>query len=321
MNARTYAAAALAAMCFGTLPAWGADPGLMKYVMPDAKVVAGANVDSAKASPFGQYVLSQIAPSDSEIQKLQAMLGLDPRRDVKELLVASTVAGPGGLVLARGFFDVPKITAAATAAGAISEAYQGTAILEDPKQKQGVAFPDGTTAVAGDIATVKAALDRAKVAAPLPAGVTGPVNYWSGTQDAWVVALVPPNTLKMPVGAPSMPNLTQQTAFQAVQQAAAGVKYGTNVVLTVQAQTDTAQNATSMAGVVQLLVNLGQAQAQSAQNGSAQQAADLLKSLVVKADGNLVNLTLSLPEPQFEQLLHPKRTTVRATPRRGAVAK
>jgi len=307
MNARIFLAATLVAASCGVLPARAADPGLLALVMPDAKVLAGVNVDQAKATPFGVYVLGQIAPQDQGLQQLAALLGFDPRRDVRELLVAATTtAGSTGLAAARGTFDPVKIAAAALLAGAKSENYNGINILEDPKQANGVAFLDSTLVVAGDVANVKAAIDRQKTPSVLPVALSSQVNLWSQTADAWVVVTGPPSLLKLTPGAPQVPGLTGQGAFSSVQQIAGGVKFGTTVALNAQAQTDTPQNATAMAGALQFLANL--AQMQTTQNA---QAGALLKALTVSADGVNVNIGLSLPADQFEQLAKPKPATVR----------
>ena len=47
------------------LGAFAADPSLLQLVMPDAQVVAGLQVDSAKSSLFGQYVLSHLSVNDT----------------------------------------------------------------------------------------------------------------------------------------------------------------------------------------------------------------------------------------------------------------
>ncbi len=156
----------------GALPA--ADPTLLNLVMPDAKVLAGVNVEQAKGTQFGQYVLNELQSHDAEMQKLITLTGFDPRRDVRELLVASDGA-PGsksGLALAKGMFDVAKITAAATMSGVTTEVYGGVTILEEPKkQMAGIAFLDANTVAAGDLASVKGAIDRLKSPQPLPAAV------------------------------------------------------------------------------------------------------------------------------------------------------
>ncbi len=52
--------------------------------------------------------------------------------------------------------------------------------------------------MAGDIATVKGAIDRLKSPQPLPAAVTVKVNQWSNSQDAWGITTVPPASLAPP---------------------------------------------------------------------------------------------------------------------------
>src|SRR5579871_3341557 len=136
-------AAMLAAVCAGWLPA--ADAGLLNLVMPDAKVLAGINVDQAKTTPFGIYMLSQIqAQGAQHLQQVAALTGFDPTQNLHELLIASNGA-PGshtGLVLARGNFDANKIQSAAVAGGGTTTTYNGVTLILDPKQMHAVAFPD-----------------------------------------------------------------------------------------------------------------------------------------------------------------------------------
>src|SRR5450759_3730606 len=104
--------------------------------------------------------------------------------------------GKTGLALAKGNFDVAKITAAATLAGVVTEVYNGVTILEEPKkQEAGMAFLDATTVAAGDIASVKGAIDRLKSPQSLPAVVSVKVNKWSNSQDAWGITPVPPTSV------------------------------------------------------------------------------------------------------------------------------
>jgi hypothetical protein len=159
-------------------------------------------------------------------------------------------------------------------------------------------FFDATLAVMGDVPSVKAAIDRRTAPAVLPSALLTQVNQWSTSEDAWVVDIAPLASLNLPAGAPKLPGGAQVTAFKAVQQAASGVKFGAVVTVTTQAQTDTAQDATALAGILQFAANL--AQAQTTQNA---QAATLLKALSVTATGTTVNLTLSMPEAQIEQLV------------------
>jgi len=301
MNARILTTATLAIAFTAVLPAKAADPQLLNLVMPDAAVLAGVNVDSAKTSPFGQYVLSQMQSNDQDMQKLIALTGFDPTQDVSELLAASNGTPKTGLVVARGKFDAGKITAAALAGGGSTETYGSATIIEDPKQTHGVAFLSATLVVAGDLASVKAAIDRQSAPAPLAAVVSTQVNQWSGSQDAWAITTVPPSSLQPPSNAPKLPGMNGQGPFQTVQSAAGGVKFGAVVVVTAQAQSDNAADAASMGDALKLLANL--AQMQSAKDPTA---AALAQSLQVTISGSTLNVTLSLPADQLQQIVTPK---------------
>ncbi|HTP35689.1 MAG TPA: hypothetical protein VMJ75_26100 [Candidatus Acidoferrales bacterium] len=280
---------------------FAADPILLNLVMPDAKVVAGVNVQQAKGTPFGQFILNQMQTSDAQVQALIALTGFDPRRDVNELLVASDGApqSHSGLALARGTFDVAMITAAATQHGAVTEVYGTTTIIEDPKQEGGIAFLNSTTVAAGDITSVKGAIDRQTMAQPLPAAILVKINQWSTSQDAWGITTVPPSSLAPPNAIKNGgQNVPFAGAAQNVQQAAGGVKFGGIVVFSGEATTDTAQNAQTLGDLVKLMINLAQMQA-----GTDPNAAALIKSVTVNNSGNVVKVSASLPEDTFIQML------------------
>jgi hypothetical protein len=313
MNARTLSAASLATAFAVVLPAQAADPQLLNLVMPDAVVVAGANVAQAKTSQFGQYILQQIQSSnDTGLQKLIAATGFDPTQDVSETLAASNGTKQSGLVLARGTFDAAKIAAAASGDKAVLETYNGVTIVEDPKKTFGLAFPSSSIAVAGDLADVKAALNRVSAPSVLPAALVVQIGQWSESQDAWAISTVPLSTFHPAAqgavkgAAATLPGLNGQGVFQAIQSAAGGVKFGTNDVITAQAQADNAQDAQSMADALKLLVSLAQLQA-----GNQPGLAAVAQGLQISASGAALNVTLSIPETTLEQLLvHPNNTTV-----------
>jgi hypothetical protein len=297
-------------------PANAADSRLLSLVMPNAKVLAGVNVGQAKASPFGQYLLGLIHTSqDQRWQELTNQTGFDPTRDVSEVLLAST-GTPGersGLLLATGYFDPAKILAAAAQHGAATETYGGLTILKDPKGLNGIAFLSSSIVVAGDLANVKGAIDRRQTPAALPSTLTVQVNQWSGSQDAWAVSLIPTSAVPAPKGAPQLPGLGPQsdTVFRSIQQAAGGVKFGNQVTVTAQAQADTAQNAQAMGDALKLLASLAQ---MHSQNNAALRA--VLATLTIAPQGNLLNVSFSVPEDQIQQLVRPRAQPSSRTERR-----
>jgi hypothetical protein len=256
------------------------------------------NVDQAKATPFGQYVLVQIQSESQHLQQLATLTGFDPTRDLHELLIASNGAQPkaSSLVLARGNFDPGKIQAAAVGGGATTQPYGGTTLILDPKGGNAVAFlSNGTIAIAGDVVSVKGALDRQTAPATIDAGLSVQVGQLSTTEDAWGVSEIPPPAMAVPPGAGGNTPPIPVTAFQKITQASGGVKFADPIVVTANAQATSANDAGSIAGVLQFLANLGQMQGQ--QNP---QAAAILKSLVVTSNGNTVQISLSISEAQAE---------------------
>jgi len=296
MKALLTSTAALAALFSGVLSA--ADPQLLNLVMPDVKAMADINVAQAKTSPFGQYVMTQV--ETQQLAQIAALTGFDPTKDVDELLVAGNGAAQhSGLALALGNFNVTAISALIATQKVVTETYHGVTIFEDPKKEGGLAFLSGSIAAAGDLTNVKAAIDRVSSPSTLPASLLVEIGQLSAANDAWALTTVPPSSLKSLGDAPAVPGAGNMLAM--VQSASVGLKFGANVVLTGQAQADTAQNATAAAGLIQFLVNMAQMKA-----ADEPQVQALAKALTVSANGATVNISLTLPSEQFQELLHPK---------------
>ncbi len=305
MKPRILSTAALAAVFCGSLPA--VDQNLLNLVMPDAKIVAGVNVLSAESSPFGQYVLSQFA-GNANFTVATTQLGFDPTKDVNEVLTASNgVKGsPSGLAMATGTFNVSAITTAAVAGNAVTETYKGVTLLEDPQKNGAVAFLSSTLAVAGDVASVKGAIDRQSAPQALPSALLAQIKSLSASEDAWFVSAVPLTSFLGPNAGLGAPGLganakTQLNIANQIQSASGGVKFGANVAFTAQAQADNAQDAANMAGMLQLMANMLQLQA-----SSNPQAAAIGKALTVTSSGTAINVSLTLPDAQFQELVKPK---------------
>ena len=88
-----------------------ADARLLSLVMPDAKMISGIDVDRVKATPFGRFLIDQVPAGDQAFQNFSSATGLDPRRDIREIVMASPGAPERktGLVLVRGTFDAARI--------------------------------------------------------------------------------------------------------------------------------------------------------------------------------------------------------------------
>jgi hypothetical protein len=294
----------LAASCVFLLAtvASAADPQLLNLVMPDAKVLSGFNVDQIRVSPFGQFILSQMM-IDSGFNELVSVTGFDPRRDVHEVVMAS----PGdpqrkvALLVVRATFDSARVVALAQSSGVTPENYHG-AILLTPGKKEaiphGVAFLDNAIVIAGDLDSVRAAIDRRGTTSGLSTDVLNKVTQTSAGQDAWIVSSVPFSSLAAVAPDRNVKGALQGDLLKSVEQASGSLRFGNIIEVNGELAAHTAQDASSLADVLRFLLNL----AQSSASGQAAQFATLLKSLTVSAQASAVKLSVSIPETDLETL-------------------
>jgi len=295
----------------------GVDPALLALVQPDAKMLVGIQVTQAQSSPLGQYLLSQVE-LDSTANKVMTAAGFDPRRDLREILAASG-DGTAGLMLGRGSFQPAKISKAAVAAGAVASTYRGTEILtlknsadgkNDGKNKLAgsMAFLDASTVAAGDSDSVKAVIDRrasGQAKGPLSVELAERARQISAIDDAWVASLTPPSAFS---GTAKNSQLGPfENLLQSALQLSAGLKFtATQVTLSVEVLTRSAQDAQSMADVLKFLAGMIQQASNSNASPNTSKTPSLGESTKVSTTGPTLHLTISVPEQQMEQLIIPE---------------
>jgi hypothetical protein len=290
--------------------ALAADPALLSMVMPDAKVVAGLQVDSTKTSLFGQYVLTHMQPDDASFKKFLADTGFDPRRDLTEILMASNwqnnTPDSRWLVLARGAFNPAKIATLVEANGGTATSFQGVNILfTNPKQPStavvtGIAFLDNSTALMGDLSSVKSAIQRKQSNATPSSTLLSKVRDLSSNNDFWFVTLVPLSEFAGAMPDPNLQGAMKGNLLQAVSQASGGVKFSNPVVLSAEAVTRSDKDAEALADVVRFLVGLVQQSREN--NATAGQISSLLDTLNLQTSANVMTMSLSIPEKTLEQI-------------------
>jgi len=291
------------------LGAFAADPALLQMVMPDAQVVAGLQVDSAKSSAFGQYVLAHLSVNDTKLQEFTAETGFDPRHDVTDLVIASNwkpnTPDNRWIVAAHGAFNIAKITGVAQANGGVLAPYQGINIVTHPASSNlqsatGIAFLDNSTALVGDLTSVQAAIDRKLSNAPANSSIVTKAQTASSGKDFWFVSLVPLSNFSSSIPDPS--GAMQGNLLAAINQASGGIRFGDTVTITAEAVTRSEKDAQALVDVVKFFASLVQLNRQ--QNPAAGQVATLLDTLKTSTSGNTTTISLAIPEQQLEQLLN-----------------
>ncbi|HUS06154.1 MAG TPA: hypothetical protein VMZ52_07660 [Bryobacteraceae bacterium] len=301
-------------------PMLAADAALMNLVPPDATVVAGIRIDNTANSKLGQHLLSQMKDEDAGFRGFIQATGFDPRRDLRELIIASTAAAQlaaqsgaqkgRGLVLARGVFDVPRIFALAKTAGAPLLKYQGLDVLANSGAGW-VVFPDNSTAIAGDPQMVKSALDRRQGGAPLDAGMAAKVNEFSGRYDIWMVSSAPVSQFAGRMPDRQLSGAMKGDMLRGIEQTSGGIRFGTIIQVGGEAVTRSEKDAAALLDVVKFLTGMLQL---NREKPDAAKFATLLDTLELKSEANVMKFNLSVPEADVEKLLTaPKAPARRAT--------
>jgi hypothetical protein len=297
------------------LPALAVDPALLRMVPAGAKVVAGIDVQTATASPFGQFVLAQAQRGDADLQNLIQATGFDPRRDITELLFVSLEETPrhgNGLVMARGRFDADRLIAYAQTHGkATATTYNGVKFVSVGDGDNGAfAFLDATTAVAGNSPNVKAAIGRRSAADSLEHALASKVQDLSSNYDAWMVASgVLTGKVLPPMGAAAPKTPINAAVLQSIEQTSGGVKFGSTVQVTGEAVTRSDQDATALVDILNFVTSMIQL---NRERPEVAQFAAALDSLKVTSAGTAVKVSVSIPEGDLERLMtQPKQRPTR----------
>jgi hypothetical protein len=298
---------------------------LFSFVMSDAQLIAGAHVDAAKNSPFGQFVLSQIQAGNSYLQGFMTTTGIDPRSDVTEVLIASNGA-PGAkvrwLIGAHGTFSgsIETIEVNALKNGGTITRLPGVDLVTFNSEAGGNPqaanvciglFTDGMTDVIGDCTSVQAAIQFGLVSAGPASPVGLKAQQLRTEEDLWFASVIPVSQFANLIpggdsgGAGNLGGVLKNNLFQAIQQISGGVKFASasgalGAQFSAEVMMDSAQNANSLLNVVNFIVGLLQMNAGSMPVAGS--LVSLLGSLQASVDGSTLNIGLSVPEATLEQL-------------------
>lgn len=301
---------AVLSVLFCASAAFGADAALLKLIMPEARMVAGMDVERARDSYFGRKLLEQMdTVKDADFTKFVAMTGFDPRRDLREVLIAAPDANTSkgqALILVRGAFDTGRINGFMKVAGiAPAETLGGIDfyVKSDGKAEMGFAVVDSSLAVAGNKDAVRAALQRRSGAgSALAAATYAKVQTLSKTNDIWAVTSIPVAELSgaLPGGNAGPAGMMGGDAFKGIEHAAMGIRFGTEFMeLTAETVSRTDKDATSIADVVRFLSTMVQ---MNREKPEVKPFATALDAMKLTTDARTTTLTISLPMAEMEKM-------------------
>jgi hypothetical protein len=154
------------------------DPALAALVPADTFLLSGIRMSELRTTPLYVKMLSQDLAST--LDDFARNTNFDIRKDVSDILIASTPTGSGKVVLARGNFKIQA------PAGFKKSAYKGVAVYS--KGEAAYAILDATTAVAGTEPEVRTVIDRKQSGQRGAAALVDRARALPGAGQIWLVA-------------------------------------------------------------------------------------------------------------------------------------
>jgi len=296
----------------GPLPAEG-------LLLPaDARFVVGVDVRRFTASPF--YRKFRAEARLEAFRDLEEKTGLDPERDVDQVLIAGREpAGRGkGLVIVLGSFDTYKLgrTIETTArerdklVGRTFEGYTEYVFGDGGTEARAVAFLDRQALLIGSQAAVEAALTgRAQGAAPLRANVSimGLLERVKPGSTFWMVG--DQSLLQNLPGTVPGPDGGNAITLPALKSLIVTGDLDPVVSLAITGDTPDAEAAKNLANIVTGFVSLMALQA-----NQKPELKGLAQAISVATDQSRVHVNARVPYEMLEAL-HPRRAGIApATP-------
>ena len=290
----------ITALFFAPL-AGAADPALLDFIMPDARVVFGADIAKMSSSPFHSSFNQSVQGANPELQKLMDAAGFNPMRDLQEVLFASPGIGkhPAALLVARGDFNASRLTAFAESSGSKISEFAGVPILSDPEKDSGAFALLDNIILAGTKEQVQAALGRRGRGMILNTQVATKIAALSGRYDAWLVSIAPLATIAdhLPADA-RVQGLTNTEALRQIEHFSVGLGVSADLKLEAEMVMTNSKSAGSFAEGIQML--LGVLQKSSNEEPGIMAA---LQNLNFGVDQNRVHIGFTVPGAEIEKAI------------------
>jgi hypothetical protein len=277
----------------------------------DAKFVMGFDVKRFAASPFYERFKAQRGMKPEALAELEAKTGLDPARDLDQIVVAGTGVKGAGVAVALGHFDLYKLGRAIEASGkAHGTSYEGVTVYNFSEESKplSLALVDESTLVLGPSDQVAQALaSRTRGETPLKTNtalmarvekIQPGSTFWMVGDQSLLAAL--PASVPAAGGTMSLPALKGLTVTGDLEPQV-------SVAVTGEAQDAAAAN--KLADVVRGLVAM--ASLQAAQKPELQQ---LASAVSVATEENRVLVSARIPYETLDALQPKRPQAVQSTP-------
>jgi hypothetical protein len=226
-------------------------PALEALVPADTVVVLGVNLATLRDTGVYQKLVTRVPLP--QLESFTQQTGLDPRKDLSEILFASNAKN--ALLLVRGKFRLADLQARFKSKGVTPSNYKGHDLFGD--DRAAVTFLDDSTAAAGTTADVRALLDqRSGQTGGLPAALRDLLRTLPAGDQVYAALTGGVENLHLPLPREgNLGNILQ--ALRSVQSATLGMNLSQGIDATAAVNCNTERDAKFVHDLVRGLVGFG----------------------------------------------------------------
>jgi hypothetical protein len=159
------------------------DPAIASLVPADTRLLVGVKIEKLRDTPTYQKHFAQLPIP--QLDKFARETGIDPRKDVWEVLFCSN-GKDNGVLMVRGKFAPPDMEPKLEREGATRFAHKGYSLFGD--ERNAIFFMTPSTALAGSTPVLEGIIDnRDKGGAGIPAALQPLVNALPNDAQFWSV--------------------------------------------------------------------------------------------------------------------------------------
>ena len=261
------------------------------FFPPGTKVVFGLHMRSLANASIFKDASEEIRSGASSLLVETPLAGLDPAKDIDEVLLASSGEGQKApaIVVIHGRFHV--------AVTPETQRYRDVPLLEDPKHPEAVlALIDESTLIAGDPVHVRSAIDRVQSGAAgiLPESWVARIETLRSRYAIWGFGEGLEPAAKPGAAAAKPGDISSIDHFQF------GIAFDQGLRLTAEAHLRTARDAQQMSGMLQLFQAMMQGQKKAA-NGTA---------FDLSVEKSAIKISLLVPEAELKKAMKEQKATL-----------
>jgi hypothetical protein len=265
------------------------DPALAALVPSGTVLMVDTRIEALLQTPiYKQYLAQQQVP---QVEQFARETGIDPRKDLRELLFVSD--GHDGVLLGRGKFG-GDVGAELEKEGATRSVYKGLNLIGN--DRDAVVFLDSSTMAAGGIAAVRSLIDQRGHSHGPPAPLSALMKDLPADAQFWAAYTGGP--VKLPFDAKS--NLANVNKLLAsLQSGTVYVSLGIGIGAAAEGTCSSDQDAQQIHDALKAMVGLGRLSVRPGQE-------DLLPfydSIQVTRNARRVKAQVAVPEELAGKLL------------------